>query len=66
MFIDHVMQGMNEVLGPIYYVFAQHPDPKWKGKILIVFLSIVLILLLLIVLSMQNMLRQIVSSVSLT
>lgn len=26
-----LMQGMNEVLGPIYYVFAQHPDPKWKG-----------------------------------
>ena len=25
------MKGMNEVLGPIYYVFAQHPDPKWKG-----------------------------------
>lgn len=24
------VQGMNEVLGPIYYVFAQHPDPKWK------------------------------------
>jgi len=24
-------QGMNEVLGPIYYVFAQHPDPQWKG-----------------------------------
>ena len=26
-------QGMNEVLGPIYYVFAQHPDPKWKGTL---------------------------------
>ena len=24
---------MNEVLGPIYYVFAQHPDPKWKGSL---------------------------------
>ena len=25
------LQGMNEIIGPIYYVFAQHPDPKWKG-----------------------------------
>jgi hypothetical protein len=24
------VQGMNEIIGPIYYVFAQHPDPKWK------------------------------------
>lgn len=24
---------MNEIIGPIYYVFAQHPDPKWKGKL---------------------------------
>ena len=24
-------QGMNEIIGPIYYVFAQHPDEKQKG-----------------------------------
>ena len=22
---------MNEIIGPIYYTFAQHPDPQWKG-----------------------------------
>ena len=31
MFNISTPQGMNEVLGPIYYVFAQHPDPQWKG-----------------------------------
>ena len=25
------VQGMNEVIGPLYYVFAQHPDIAWKG-----------------------------------
>ena len=25
------LQGMNEIIGPIYYVFAQHPDEKHKG-----------------------------------
>ncbi len=25
------VQGMNEILGPLYYVFAQHPDPAWRG-----------------------------------
>lgn len=24
------VQGMNEIIGPIYYVFAQHPDEKHK------------------------------------
>ncbi|XP_064395338.1 TBC1 domain family member 13-like [Halichondria panicea] len=24
------VQGMNEIIGPIYYVFAQHPDSKWR------------------------------------
>ena len=23
---------MNEIVGPLYYVFAQHPDEKWKGE----------------------------------
>ncbi|KAL5483710.1 hypothetical protein EMCRGX_G020117 [Ephydatia muelleri] len=27
--IDYV-QGMNEILGPIYYVFSSHPDPAWQ------------------------------------
>lgn len=26
------VQGMNEIIGPLYYVFAQHPDANWKGK----------------------------------
>lgn len=26
------VQGMNEIIGPLYYVFAQHPDENWKGK----------------------------------
>ncbi|CAI8055926.1 TBC1 domain family member 13 [Geodia barretti] len=24
------VQGMNEVIGPLYYVFFQHPDVRWK------------------------------------
>ncbi|XP_003387077.1 PREDICTED: TBC1 domain family member 13-like [Amphimedon queenslandica] len=24
------VQGMNEIIGPIYYIFAQHPDSLWK------------------------------------
>lgn len=24
------VQGMNEIIGPIYYVFAQNPDTAWK------------------------------------
>ncbi len=27
------VQGMNEVVGPIYYVFANHPDPKERSKL---------------------------------
>lgn len=26
------VQGMNEVIGPLYYVFSQHPDEEWKGE----------------------------------
>ncbi len=27
------VQGMNEVIGPLYYVFSQHPQSKWKGAV---------------------------------
>lgn len=26
------VQGMNEIVGPIYHVFASDPHPEWKGK----------------------------------
>lgn len=26
------VQGMNEIVGPLYYTFATDPDSKWKGK----------------------------------
>ena len=25
------VQGMNEIIGPIYYVFASDPNNEWKG-----------------------------------
>lgn len=25
-------KGMNEILGPIYYVFASDPNVEWRGK----------------------------------
>lgn len=25
------VQGMNEIIGPIYYVFASDPRVEWKG-----------------------------------
>jgi hypothetical protein len=25
-------KGMNEIAGPLYYVFASDPDPQWQGK----------------------------------
>lgn len=25
------VQGMNEIIGPIYYTFASDPDPSWRG-----------------------------------
>lgn len=26
------VQGMNEIIGPIYYAFASDPDPEYKSK----------------------------------
>lgn len=26
------VQGMNEIVGPIYYTFATDPNAEWKGK----------------------------------
>lgn len=26
------VQGMNEIIGPIYYTFACNPDLDWRGK----------------------------------
>lgn len=26
------VQGMNEIVGPLYYTFATDPDSEWKGK----------------------------------
>lgn len=26
------VQGMNEVVGPIYYTFATDPNSQWKGE----------------------------------
>ena len=27
------VQGMNEIIGPIYYVFASDPNNEWRGKL---------------------------------
>lgn len=29
--LDAYFQGMNEIIGPIYYVFATDPDPEWAA-----------------------------------
>lgn len=26
------VQGMNEIVGPIYYTFATDPNSQWKGR----------------------------------
>lgn len=26
------VQGMNEIVGPIYYCFASNPDSEWRSK----------------------------------
>ena len=26
------VQGMNEIIGPIYYTFASDPDVRWRGE----------------------------------
>ena len=28
------VQGMNEIIGPIYYLFATDPDSEWRGMLL--------------------------------
>ena len=33
--ITLVLQGMNEIVGPIYYVFATDSRKEWRGKLLI-------------------------------
>lgn len=33
------VQGMNEIIGPIYYAFACDPRPEWRG-IVMLFISI--------------------------
>ena len=25
-------QGMNEIIGPLYYVFCSDPNPEWQGQ----------------------------------
>ena len=27
------VQGMNEIVGPIYYTFATDPNDQWKGEL---------------------------------
>ena len=27
------VQGMNEIIGPIYYTFASDPDVRWRGEL---------------------------------
>lgn len=27
------VQGMNEIVGPIYYVMASDPDPEYRGRV---------------------------------
>ncbi len=29
------VQGMNEIIGPIYYTFATDPNVEWRGEILL-------------------------------
>lgn len=31
--INFFLQGMNEILGPIYYTFATDPDDSWRGTL---------------------------------
>ena len=32
------VQGMNEIIGPIYYVFASDPNNEWKGNVLLIYI----------------------------
>lgn len=27
------VQGMNEIVGPLYYTFATDPNSEWKGRL---------------------------------
>lgn len=27
----YLLQGMNEIIGPLYYIFASDPDLQWQG-----------------------------------
>ena len=30
--VSFFFQGMNEIIGPLYYVFCSDPNPEWQGK----------------------------------
>lgn len=30
-----IFQGMNEIIGPLYYVFCSDPSPEWQGLLII-------------------------------
>lgn len=55
------VQGMNEIIGPIYYVFASDPDPEFKSNVLHIILNCDFSTFI----SSQNMPKPIVSFVSL-
>lgn len=31
------VQGMNEIIGPLYYVFANDSKEEWRSKLFIIF-----------------------------
>lgn len=33
------VQGMNEIIGPIYFVFASDPNIEYRGKFRVIFLQ---------------------------
>lgn len=39
------VQGMNEIIGPIYYVFASDPDPEFRSQLSFFFFFVILTLL---------------------
>lgn len=45
------VQGMNEIIGPIYYLFATDPDNEWRGKVLIRHISWLILLTSFLILS---------------
>lgn len=40
---------MNEIIGPLYYVFCSDPDIEWQGVLIIIILYIIFVLLFCIV-----------------